>query len=499
MLKKFKDQSGIIYCTSRKQVEELAEELQDKGYSVLPYHAGLEDATRKKNQELFIKDEVKIIVATIAFGMGINKHNVRFVIHYDLPKSIESYYQEIGRSGRDGLISHCLLLFGYGDISKIKYFINKTENESEKKVAQQHLDAIIRYAEAKKCKRIPLLKYFGEDYKEEKCGMCVNCISEKIEIRDLTIEAQKFLSCVARTGQKFGAGHVIDVLRGSENEKVLSYRHHELSTYNIGKELSKKQWMQVSRQLIEYDFLEVSDEFNVLKLKSKATDLFKKKISFFGVVDEAEKDYEKVRSNEIEFNKFLFDELKKLRLQLADKYKIPASAIFPDRTLLEMASEYPRTKTEMMKIHGMGTVKYAKFGDIFLKKVLEYIKVNKLEVKKDLSVDDYEHIPRKNAKYMLVGEDFKKGLTIEDICKKYSILPRTAIDNCYKYTLFGNKINKSLILINIQVDDNKIDKAMSAFEKYGTLALKPIFDDLNEEVDYDQLALIRLFFMNSKD
>jgi ATP-dependent DNA helicase RecQ len=164
-----------------------------------------------------------------------------------------------------------------------------------------------------------------------------------------------------------------------------------------------------------------------------------------------------------------------------------------------MASEYPRTKTEMMKIHGMGTVKYAKFGDIFLKKVLEYIKVNKLEVKKDLSVDDYEHIPRKNAKYMLVGEDFKKGLTIEDICKKYSILPRTAIDNCYKYTLFGNKINKSLILINIQVDDNKIDKAMSAFEKYGTLALKPIFDDLNEEVDYDQLALIRLFFMNSKD
>jgi len=214
-IKQFPDQSGIIYCFSRRQVEELSETLEEEGFSVCPYHAGLPAEERKKNQELFIRDDVLIIVATIAFGMGINKPNVRFVIHYDLPKNIESYYQEIGRAGRDGLRSECMMLFSYGDIQKIKHFISQKQGH-EKRVANIHLQALLNFAETDICRRIPLLSYFDEEYSRKNCGMCDNCLSDKKELIDISVYAQKFLSCVKRTGEIFGAAHIIDVLRGSE-------------------------------------------------------------------------------------------------------------------------------------------------------------------------------------------------------------------------------------------------------------------------------------------
>ena len=222
-LKQYPDQSGIIYCFSRKQVENLSESLETMGFSVRPYHAGLTDEERKKNQELFIRDDVLIIVATIAFGMGINKPNVRFVLHFDLPKSIESYYQEIGRAGRDGLRAECLLLFNYADIQKIKHFINQKQGH-EKRVANIHLQALLKFAETEVCRRIPLLDYFGEAYSKKECGMCDNCLSDKKDQIDITVYAQKFLSCVKRTGEIFGAAHIIDVLRGSEAKKSAEVR-----------------------------------------------------------------------------------------------------------------------------------------------------------------------------------------------------------------------------------------------------------------------------------
>ncbi|HSL28769.1 MAG TPA: DNA helicase RecQ, partial [Anaerolineales bacterium] len=270
MLERYKDQSGIIYCFSRKQVDELAYYLASKGYSVRPYHAGLEDSERRRNQEAFIRDDAQIVVATIAFGMGINKPNVRFVIHFDLPKSIEGYYQEIGRAGRDGLPAHCLLLYSYSDVAKLNYFIEQ-KTGSEKRVAIEHLGAITRFAEDEiTCRRKPLLNYFGESIEAGNCSNCDNCTSAPTPLTDITIYAQKFLSCVKRADEKFGAGHIADILLGSENEKVLRWEHNKLSTYGIGKELTRKQWMHIARQLLTMGYLKQEGEYHTLGLTPRA-------------------------------------------------------------------------------------------------------------------------------------------------------------------------------------------------------------------------------------
>ena len=359
-IKKFKNESGIIYCFTRSQVDDLYNTLNSEGFSVKPYHAGLSETERRENQELFIKDDVQIIIATIAFGMGINKPNIRFVVHFDLPKNIESYYQEIGRAGRDGLKSHCLLLFGYGDIQKIRHFISK-KNDHEKRVANIHLNALLQFVETDVCRRIPLLSYFGEEYSIKKCNMCDNCLAGDKELTDLTICAQKFLSCVKRTGERFGAIHIIDVLRGSRAQKVLNFGRQHLSTYGIGKDYSKKQWIQLSRQFIHKGLLIQDMEFGGLQLTKKAWDVLKGKEIFLGRLEEEWAEDAPVKESEKEtdpeYDRTLFEILRKKRKELADQANIPPYVIFSDKTLIEMSAFFPKTREGLLSIHGIGEVK----------------------------------------------------------------------------------------------------------------------------------------------
>ncbi len=372
MLERYKDQSGIVYCFSRKQVDELAAYLALRGFSVRPYHAGLEDSERLQNQEAFIRDDAQIIVATIAFGMGINKPNVRFVIHFDLPKSIEGYYQEIGRAGRDGLPAHCLLLYCYSDVAKINYFINQKEG-NEKRVAIEHLNAIVRYAEDERiCRRKPLLNYFGESTSADNCSNCDNCTSAPTPLTDITIYAQKFLSCVKRADEKFGAGHIVDILLGSKNEKVLRWEHDKLSTYGIGTELTKKQWMHIARQLLMMGYVKQEGEYHTLSLTARALEALRKRETIFGVVQEAERIRVKGQKAEIEYNSALFALLRQKRKEMADTAGVPPYVIFSDKTLVEMAVYYPQSITSLLTISGVGQVKLRQYGVTFLVVIKTY-------------------------------------------------------------------------------------------------------------------------------
>ncbi|MBL7213011.1 MAG: DNA helicase RecQ [Desulfobacteraceae bacterium] len=374
----FPGQSGIIYCFSRRQVDQLYGVLQDEGFSVRPYHAGMGDRDRDQNQELFIRDDVQIMVATIAFGMGIDKPNVRFVVHYDMPKNIESYYQEIGRAGRDGLPAHCLLLFSYGDIQKIKHFINQKE-EHEQRVASIHLNALLGFMETETCRRIPLLNYFGEAYSKENCGMCDNCLIEEKDLEDITIAAQKFVSCAKRTGERFGAGHIIDVLRGSKAKKVLKFGHQHLSTYGIGEEFSKRQWFHLSRQFIQKRILVQDMEFGNLKLTKKAWKILRGEESVLGRLEEERVERDTERASEKEYDRDLFEILRKERKRLADMSGVPPYVIFSDKSLIEMATYFPQSKESVLDIHGVGAVKQERYGSIFLSILQEYCGIHGIE------------------------------------------------------------------------------------------------------------------------
>jgi ATP-dependent DNA helicase RecQ len=381
-LRNRQDQSGIIYCFSRKQVDDLSRTLIRHGFSARPYHAGLEDDERRKNQELFIRDDVQIIVATIAFGMGINKPNVRFVIHYDLPKSIENYYQEIGRAGRDGLPADCLLLYSYGDVQKQRYFIDQ-KPLMERNVANQHLESLIQFAESSQCRRILLLAHFGEQYSEHNCKTCDNCLRGSLKKIDITQSAQKFLSCVARTGERFGAVHIVDVLLGSRNQKVLKFNHEGLSTFGIGKDLDRNQWLDLSRQLIQQGLLVQDAQYRGLKLTPKAYELLKTRSEIKGQLQPVEELKPVAKSSEVvlDYNRALFYVLRQKRKELADLAQVPPYVIFSDKTLIEMATYYPMSIESFRRIHGVGEVKVKHYADIFIKLIQGFCQQHQLHDK----------------------------------------------------------------------------------------------------------------------
>jgi len=508
-IRKFPDQSGIIYCFSRKQVEDLNAILEDEGFSVRPYHAGLSDMDRHRNQEAFIRDDVLIIVATIAFGMGIDKPNVRFVVHFDLPQNIESYYQEIGRAGRDGLKSHCLLLFSYGDVQKIKYFIDQ-KNDHEKRVANIHLSSLIRLAETEICRRIPLLHYFGEDYTLDQCNMCDNCLSEKKDLVDITVDAQKFLSCVKRTGEKFGSNHLIDVLRGSQAKKVQQFGHHKLSTYGIGQIYSKKQWQQLSRQFLHKELMVQDMEFGSLKLTAKGWDVLKGDLKIWGVLALKEAAAPTARAtdklDDLDYDRQLFEILRKTRKELADESGVPPFVIFSDKTLVEMATFFPQSSDNFLDIHGIGTVKAKKFGDLFMQVIGSYCRGEQIQERPKrsnnyLSSKEKKNVSAKSVKprHIHVGDIFNSGRSIAEIMDIFDIKQTTVIEHLNKYVMAGNALRADEILALSALQADQKNVALEAFDQCGGEYLKPAFDALNGEVDYDELKILRLYHLSKKN
>ena len=372
--------SGIVYCASRKTSESLGKKLSADGVAAKPYHAGLEARDRTKHQEEFLRDDVRVITATIAFGMGINKPNVRFVVHYDLPKNIESYYQETGRAGRDGLPSDCVLLFNSGDVVKQRRFIEEKTGR-EQQIAQEQLRQMLHYAETRECRRATLLKYFGEEYPAHGvaatgCNGCDNCLSPR-ETFDGTVDAQKFLSCVYRLHEKhgfgFGLNHVVNVLLGADSNAIRQRRHDELSTFGIGRERDRKQWLAFGRELLRLGFVNASqDQYATLSLTETGLATLRQRTPIVLTKPPEPKRERKRRAGEIECDEALFERLRVLRRKLADERDVPAYIIFSDATLREMARACPTTPAEFRRIPGVGEQKLKDFAEPFLAEIKAY-------------------------------------------------------------------------------------------------------------------------------
>lgn len=379
-IEKHKDESGIIYCFSRKQVDQLTVALKNLHYSVLSYHAGLSDLERSKNQDLFIKDKVRIMVATVAFGMGINKPNVRFVIHYDMPKSLEEYYQEIGRAGRDGLESHALLLYSLGDIHKIRFFFQEAADPEK---SEKLLQGMINYAKSRSCRRRQLLGYFGEHLKEEQSDCCDICSSEPIPLNDLTIPAQKFMSCMVRLKQKYGTSYIVDVLMGSKQARIMENQHNLLSTWGIGKELKKDKWFELSELLIENGYIIKMGEYNILYLtESGKNALVNREKIMLPFEYKAEKLLNAPKAKPALFALHkkgayaktlsgsaleLYNTLKDWRKKIADDQNVPPYVIFGDKTLEELVEKHPLNEKELLEVFGIGQAKAEKIGSQLLR------------------------------------------------------------------------------------------------------------------------------------
>jgi ATP-dependent DNA helicase RecQ len=423
--------SGIVYCATRKSTESLARNLNEDGISAKPYHAGLTTIERTKHQEAFLRDDVRVVSATIAFGMGINKPNVRFVVHYDLPKNLESYYQETGRAGRDGLPSDCVLLFSPADVAKQLHFIEE-KSETEARIARAQLRQMVNYAETRECRRTVLLQYFGEEFSQQQCDGCDNCLQPR-ETFDGTVHAQKLLSCIyrihARHGFGFGLGHVVDVLRGADTEAIRQRRHSELSTYGIGAELKRSEWQAIGRELLRLGLIECAPgKFATLSLTPPGLEALRKRTSIILTkqIEIAEK-AARTTAGAIECDETLFERLRSLRRKLADQRSVPAYIIFSDVSLREMARNYPANSTEFRRVPGVGEQKLKDFGEPFLNEIKDYLSTNGRRNFADPATSrlEIQRRQRLNDTQTETLRRFQAGESVEQIARARAFVPST--------------------------------------------------------------------------
>ncbi len=490
--------SGIIYCQSRKSVEKVASQLQAYGIAALPYHAGLSDTERKHHQDTFIQEDCDVMVATIAFGMGIDKSNVRFVLHYDFPNSMERYYQETGRAGRDGLPSDCIVLYSPADKIKHEYFIRQKENHQEQHIAYQQLQHMIDFLESTTCRRIPLLHYFGETYTEENgCGNCDNCTNPK-EKFDATNITKTILTCIKQVGQYFGIAYIVRILVGSKDKRILTNRHDRLTCYGSVTTYSRNELTSLIHLLVKDGVLaqENREGFTVIKLtpRSNAVLAGQEQVSLAQAVIPITQQTAELPIDE------LFDQLRAIRKKLADEQRVPPYIIFSDATLRDIARFFPQTQSEFLLIQGVGEIKAKKYGEEFLQCICAYCKPRNIQsnCSKTNQCPDKKTATKKpyNATNDSIDHSaalYKQGLSISDIALQRQFAPSTIANHLERAYLAGADID---LLQSVAAE--KREPIKKAFEEVGLQTLTPAKEFLGDAYDYAELRLVRAVLLREQ-
>ncbi len=493
ILKNHREDAVIIYCHSRKETEDIAKNLKLNKFSAAAYHAGLEPNKRKLVQDQFIKDKVHIIVATIAFGMGIDKPDVRVVIHYTFPKTLEGYYQEIGRAGRDGLPSKCIMFYTYADLRKHEFFINQMTGADLAEIARNKLSTVLSFCELSSCRKKYLLKYFDEEMANDNCGACDMCTNTTEKI-DATIISQKIMSAIIRTGSRFGKNYISDVLLGKNIQKIKINGHDKLSVFGIAKEASEDEVGQITKQLIDLDYIQKSeDQYPTLKLTKKGLAFLNEnqKIELNKPVSE-EKTGRNKRKESLEYNQDLFFVLRAIRKDMAEKMKVPPFIIFGDKSLMEMSYYFPRNKNDFARISGVGTKKLQEFSDIFLGAINDFCNNNEVSPAKFPSDTDSIGIidikMSRPAFHEKTKELVNKKIPIVRIAKNQNLAISTVINHIEKLIDAGEKLD----LDYLKLPRDRFEIMASAFMEIGDEKLKPVFEYLKGNFSYDELRLARV-------
>ncbi|MGB3516525.1 MAG: DNA helicase RecQ [Elainellaceae cyanobacterium] len=478
--------SCIVYCFSRKLVDETADRLQQDGIVALPYHAGLSDRVRTENQTRFIRDDVQVMVATVAFGMGIDKPDVRLVVHYNLPRNLEGYYQEAGRAGRDGEPSRCLLFFNTGDISKINYLIDQKPDEAEQMIARQQLRQVLDYAEGLECRRTIQLRYFGEDFGGN-CQQCDNCLNPK-PIEDRTVDAQKFLSCVARCKERFGMNYIIEVLRGSRSSKIQQRGHHKLSTYGIGSDRSAEDWKHLGRSLLHQGLLdETSDGYSVLRLNARSWEVMRGQRPVQMVATRSQRSSVADDSQAASTRELLMDLLRSLRKTIANEQSVPPYVIFADSSLRLMVQSRPTTLEEFASISGVGSHKLTQYGPRFTETIRQFCQEHGLLAQTVTPVvDEPTSKPPLSARRRQILNLHQQGIAPAQIALECDLRLGTIYDNLATLIEWGEVID-----VDQLVDPERQQAILGAIAQVGDDALRTIRDQVGEDYDFNEIRIMR--------
>ena len=498
LLERHRDRSAIIYCLSRQETEDLAADLREQGFEARPYHAGLDGETRRRTQEDFVRDRTPIIVATIAFGMGIDKPDIRLVVHYSLPKSLENYYQETGRAGRDGLPSECVLFYAYGDKARQDYFINRIENAEEKRNAQQKLARMVEFAQLSTCRRGFILEYLGERWPEESCGGCDVCLQPREEFEATEI-AQKILSAVIRTGERFGVTHVVRVLLGSRDKRILDMGHDRLSVYGIARDFERLELREVIERLEAKGLLAQSGaDYPALVVTPGGREFLQSRRSLTLSLPVDSRGVEGGGSGRVgsptliaDYDEGLFQQLRDLRRRLADSRNIPPYVIFGDTTLRYMAAVFPQTIEGLARAPGVGAIKLEQYGRQFVEVIRAYAAARGLP---DTTGAPPAWPPgqrrerRRSATHDETGALLSRGLSISAVAQQRGLAETTIVGHLERMAAQGSVLD----LAHVLPEHDRLDEIEGAFNACGSAQLKPVWEFLGTRVTYDELRLARI-------